>query len=138
MVEAGAGAPARWARARLLAAAFPVFAVNGCRRVSMAKICTEAGVSRGAFYSNFESVDKLFLALYEERAAELRHRVATVLPRARRAASGPRGRSLLVERLSRVTLSEPDGLLSSFESDVRTYAAVGLRWREFTAPRAGS
>ncbi|MFF9580484.1 TetR/AcrR family transcriptional regulator [Streptomyces achromogenes] len=108
-------------RARLLAAAFPVFAVNGYGRVSIAEICAKAGFSRGAFYSNFESVDELFLALYEERAAELRHRVATLLPRARTAASGPHDRSPLVEQLSRVMLSEPDRLL--FETDVRAYAA---------------
>ncbi|MFC5655821.1 TetR/AcrR family transcriptional regulator [Streptomyces nogalater] len=95
--------------------------MNGYGRVSIAEICADAGFSRGAFYSNFESVDELFLALYEERAAELRRRVATVLPHARTAASGSRDRSLLTEQLSRVMLSEPDRLL--FETDVRAYAA---------------
>ncbi|WP_373302068.1 MULTISPECIES: TetR/AcrR family transcriptional regulator [Streptomyces] len=98
-----------------------MFAVNGYGRVSIAEICAEAGFSRGAFYSNFESVDELFLALYEERAAELRRRVATVLPHACTAAPGSRDRSPLTEQLSRVLLSEPDRLL--FETDVRAYAA---------------
>ncbi|MCL3992064.1 helix-turn-helix domain-containing protein [Streptomyces lavenduligriseus] len=108
-------------RARLLAAAFQAFAVNGYGRVTIAEICAGAGFSRGAFFSNFESLDELFLALYEERAAELRRRVATVLPHARTTASGSRDRSLLTEQLSRVMLSEPDRLL--FETDVRAYAA---------------
>src|SRR5690606_3739844 len=55
-------------RTNLLAAAFTVFAAKGFGRVSIEEICEAAGYSRGAFYSNFASLDELFFALYRERA----------------------------------------------------------------------
>ena len=55
-------------RANLLSAAFAVFAAKGYGRVSIEEVCEAAGYSRGAFYSNFDSLDELFFALYQERA----------------------------------------------------------------------
>ncbi|MER5914396.1 TetR/AcrR family transcriptional regulator [Streptomyces sp. NPDC001982] len=55
-------------RARLLDAAFTVFAAKGFGRVSIEEVCEAAGFSRGAFYSNFATLDELFFALYRERA----------------------------------------------------------------------
>ncbi|MYW15704.1 TetR family transcriptional regulator, partial [Streptomyces sp. SID2955] len=55
-------------RARLLDAAFAVFAAKGFGRVSIEEVCEAAGFSRGAFYSNFATLDELFFALYQERA----------------------------------------------------------------------
>ena len=55
-------------RANLLDAAFAVFAAKGFGRVSIEEVCEAAGYSRGAFYSNFDSLDELFFALYQQRA----------------------------------------------------------------------
>lgn len=58
-------------RARLLAAALDVFAEEGFGRSSVEQVCERAGYTRGAFYSNFSSLDELFLAMWEERSAQL-------------------------------------------------------------------
>jgi len=50
-------------------AATTLFAERGFGQVSIEQICEAAGYTRGAFYSNFDSVDELFFALYSERAA---------------------------------------------------------------------
>lgn len=48
-----------------------MFAENGSTNVSVEAICTLAGYTRGAFYSNFSSVDDLFFALYQDRSAKV-------------------------------------------------------------------
>lgn len=53
---------------RLQAAALEVFAERGFRGASIEEICTRAGLSRGAFYSNFEDKEALFFALFDEHA----------------------------------------------------------------------
>ncbi|MFJ2550974.1 TetR/AcrR family transcriptional regulator [Microbacterium sp. NPDC087591] len=50
-------------RARLLDAAAQVFAEVGLDGASVEEVCDRAGFTRGAFYSNFESKDELFLTL---------------------------------------------------------------------------
>lgn len=50
-------------RARLLDAAAQVFAEVGLDGASVEAVCDRAGFTRGAFYSNFESKDELFLTL---------------------------------------------------------------------------
>jgi AcrR family transcriptional regulator len=66
-------------RARLLEAATTVFAERGFGQVSIEQITAAAGFTRGAFYSNFDSVEELFFALYEERAAVVAAQVAQAL-----------------------------------------------------------
>ena len=56
-------------REKLLAAAADVFAERGFGRATVEEICEHAGFSRGAFYSNFDSLDELFFALYSDRGA---------------------------------------------------------------------
>jgi AcrR family transcriptional regulator len=67
-------------RRRLLDAALHVFAEEGFGRSTVEQVCERAGYTRGAFYSNFSSLEELFLAMWEERAgrmvAELRARLA--------------------------------------------------------------
>lgn len=58
-------------RARLLDAAAEVFAEVGLDGASVEEVCERAGFTRGAFYSNFESKDELFLML-AGRVAEVR------------------------------------------------------------------
>ena len=54
-------------RARLLDAAEKVFVDRGFHAASVDEVAEEAGYSKGAVYSNFESKDELFLALLERR-----------------------------------------------------------------------
>lgn len=66
-------------RARLMEAAAQVIAEIGLEGASVEAICERAGFTRGAFYSNFESKDQLFLELTssvaEERLASVRERI---------------------------------------------------------------
>lgn len=66
-------------RARLLDAASQVFAEVGLDGASVEAVCERAGFTRGAFYSNFESKDELFLMLCgrvaDERLSAVRVRV---------------------------------------------------------------
>ncbi|MDQ4215693.1 helix-turn-helix domain-containing protein [Microbacterium capsulatum] len=67
-------------RARLLEAAAQVFAEVGLDGATVEAVCERAGFTRGAFYSNFESKDELFLELAgtvsAERLGAVRARVA--------------------------------------------------------------
>lgn len=58
-------------RQRLLDAALLVFGEEGFGRASVEDVCERAGYTRGAFYSNFSSLDELFLAMWEQRSATL-------------------------------------------------------------------
>lgn len=66
-------------RQKLLDAAAQVFAEVGLDAASVEAICERAGFTRGAFYSNFETKDELFLELVGrvalERVAAVRARV---------------------------------------------------------------
>ncbi|MCT9820744.1 TetR/AcrR family transcriptional regulator [Microbacterium sp. W1N] len=72
-------------RARLLDAAHEVFAEVGMDAASVETICERAGFTRGAFYSNFESKDELFIALVsqltEAKLEEVAVRVRDLGPR---------------------------------------------------------
>jgi AcrR family transcriptional regulator len=57
-------------RQRLLDAAAQVFAEVGLDAASVEAICDRAGFTRGAFYSNFETKDELFLELAGNVARE--------------------------------------------------------------------
>lgn len=65
-------------RQKLMDAAAQVFAEVGLDGASVEAICDRAGFTRGAFYSNFETKDELFLELAGNVA---RSRVATVRER---------------------------------------------------------
>lgn len=58
-------------RERLIDAAYDVFAEHGVRSASVEMISEQAGFTRGAFYSNFDSKEELFFAL-EARENRLR------------------------------------------------------------------
>ena len=64
-------------RQRLLDAAAEVFAARGFGRTSVEHVCEAAGFTRGAFYSNFTSLDELFLAMWEQRSEQLRSDLAS-------------------------------------------------------------
>jgi AcrR family transcriptional regulator len=66
-------------RARLLDAAFSVFAAQGFGGATIEDVCAAAGYTRGAFYSNFDTLDELFFALYQQRAEVIATQVAGAL-----------------------------------------------------------
>lgn len=68
-------------RRRLLTAAYEVFAEQGFGHASVERICERAGFTRGAFYSNFRSLDELFLAIWEQRSAAMLGDVRAALHR---------------------------------------------------------
>ncbi|MFI7389567.1 TetR/AcrR family transcriptional regulator [Streptomyces tendae] len=104
-------------RANLLDAAFAVFAAKGFGRVSIEEVCEAAGYSRGAFYSNFDSLDELFFALYRQRADLIAEQVSAAL-----ASDGP-GLDVpaAVERVTEVLLLDRDWLL--VKTDFLVHAA---------------
>lgn len=58
-------------RKRLLEAAQGMFSRKGYETASVADICGEAGVSKGAFYHHFDSKQAVFLALLETWLAQI-------------------------------------------------------------------
>jgi AcrR family transcriptional regulator len=66
-------------RANLVAAAFRVFADKGFGQVRIDDVCTAAGYTRGAFYSNFDSLEELFFTLYDESARLIAGQVTDAL-----------------------------------------------------------
>ncbi|MEU3663943.1 TetR/AcrR family transcriptional regulator [Streptomyces sp. NPDC032940] len=104
-------------RAKLLDAAFAVFAAKGFGRVPIEEVCEAAGYSRGAFYSNFASLDELFFALYRERAELIADQVSDAL-----ALDGPDlDVRAAVERVTEVLLLDRDWLL--VKTDFLVHAA---------------
>lgn len=67
-------------RTRLLQAAEKIFARDGFDAAKLEEIAADAGYTRGAFYSNFESKEDLFFAMLEQeitsRIENLRKHVA--------------------------------------------------------------
>jgi AcrR family transcriptional regulator len=57
--------------AALLDAARDVFAERGFHGSSIGEICERAGLTTGAFYSNYPSKDALFLALFDRHSQRL-------------------------------------------------------------------
>ena len=51
-------------------------------------VCERARYTRGAFYSNFDSLDELFFVLYQERAAAMTAEVTAALASEERPARG--------------------------------------------------
>jgi len=104
-------------RANLLDAAFAVFAAKGFGRVSIEEVCEAAGYSRGAFYSNFASLDELFFALYQQRAELIADQVSGAL-----ALDGP-GLDVraAVDRVTEILLLDRDWLL--VKTDFLVHAA---------------
>jgi AcrR family transcriptional regulator len=66
-------------RERLLDAAFSVFASKGFGRTRIEDICQASGYTKGAFYSNFDSLDGLFLALYRQHSQDAAQHTLRIL-----------------------------------------------------------
>lgn len=65
-------------RGALVAAAERLFARRRSTNVSIDELCAEAGFTRGAYYSNFSSMDEVFFAVYEQHAEKLLDRLEGV------------------------------------------------------------
>lgn len=65
-------------RQRLLNAAREVFAREGFGRSTVEQVCEAAGFTRGAFYSNFSSLDELFLEMWAQESALMLGRLREV------------------------------------------------------------
>jgi len=66
-------------RAQLIDAAAAVFARRGYVAASLDEVAEEAGLTKGAVYSNFESKEELFEAVIEDRLNEPMKDVAEVI-----------------------------------------------------------
>ncbi|MBF6332715.1 TetR/AcrR family transcriptional regulator [Nocardia transvalensis] len=93
-------------RQRLLDAAFDAFAAEGFGRCTVEQICERAGYTRGAFYSNFTSLEELFLAMWEQRSQRMLHEVTAVLEQNASAATVPDLRAGVARVLQAVPLDD--------------------------------
>lgn len=66
-------------RQRLIAAAVEAFAEQGFGATSVEQVCERAGFTRGAFYSNFTSLDELFLAAWSDQSERMIADLAALL-----------------------------------------------------------
>jgi AcrR family transcriptional regulator len=115
-------------RRRLIDAAFTQFAERGFGRTTVEDVCEAAGYTRGAFYSNFASLDELFSAVYDH----LSHEVVTAVAAAATAAweqPGPRpGVDEVVDAALAVMSADPRVMAVHYE-----FTAHALRHPEAAA-----
>ncbi|MCS5714684.1 TetR/AcrR family transcriptional regulator [Herbiconiux sp. CPCC 205716] len=71
-------------RKRLLEATQAILLDGGAAAVTVDSVTTRAGYTRGAFYSNFTSIDDLVFGLYGEHMAEVLDRLSTATERVAR------------------------------------------------------
>ncbi|MFI9381507.1 TetR/AcrR family transcriptional regulator [Kutzneria sp. NPDC052558] len=100
-------------KARLLRAAVEVLAERGYHASSIDEICTRAGYTRGAFYSNYSSKDELVVEVFDQYATQRRERLAAL------AASEVTPDTLARELLE---LNEQDSALSTVILEFRIHA----------------
>lgn len=90
-------------RRRLLDSAYETFCEVGFQATTIEAVCTRAGFTRGAFYSNFSSLEELLLALWERTAT-----TTAVAIRAQVAAIGSIDEPFETALAALVTLRAPD------------------------------
>jgi AcrR family transcriptional regulator len=94
-------------RARLLDAAERVFIRRGLQASSVEEIAAEAGFTRGAFYSNFQSKEELFVELLHARVYD---RYAQLAEESAQQPGGPRERLRWgIERVRELYEEEEEG-----------------------------
>lgn len=76
-------------RARLVRAAGELFDETGTTGAGVNDVCSRAGYTRGAFYSNFASMDELYLAVCDDRARALLDRLEAAIDERITARPGP-------------------------------------------------
>lgn len=110
-------------RSRLMDAAYEVFAEHGVRAASVEMIAERAAFTRGAFYSNFDSKEELFLALAhqknQERFDRLQSGFDAVLPQ-------------IAEATGTLSVSAVEPIVTAFldvEPDDRTWLLIEGEFR---------
>lgn len=110
-------------RQKLLDAAAQVFAEVGLDAASVEAICERAGFTRGAFYSNFETKDELFLELAgnvaRERVDAVRSRVAD-LERSGAFSGAPEDAFEIIQQVLDMSADDRMGVL--LMSEIRIHA----------------
>lgn len=104
---------------RLVDAAMAVFAERGVQGSSVERICERAGFTRGAFYSNFESVDELCLEVAQVEAERLSIAAEGAIRVGTRA---PRGDDPVARAIA-VFTAEGGGLGPLVNAELRLHAA---------------
>jgi AcrR family transcriptional regulator len=104
-------------RAKLIEAAFRVFADKGFGQVRIEDVCAAAGYTRGAFYSQFDSLEELFFTLYDDRA----HVIASQVTEALTVEDTTRGSEAVIDRVCATLLLDRDWLL--IKTDFLLHAA---------------
>jgi AcrR family transcriptional regulator len=66
-------------RAKLMHSAARLFCRRGLEQASVDEIATDAGYTKGAFYSNFKSKEELFLAMLDQKFGEHLERIEATL-----------------------------------------------------------
>ncbi len=103
--------------ARLVDAAFRVFADKGFGHVRIEDVCAAAGYTRGAFYSQFDSLEELFFTLYDQRATLISEQVGTAMA----SVDDPTDVPGTVDRIASTLLLDRDWLL--IKTDFLMHAA---------------
>jgi AcrR family transcriptional regulator len=118
-------------RARLLDAGERVFLRRGLQGSSVEEIAAEAGFTRGAFYSNFESKDELFVELLQDRVYR---QYAQMAEQAQEQPGTPRERLRWgIERVRDVQKGEDGNLLFRLWLECLTQAARDEEFRKLAA-----
>jgi AcrR family transcriptional regulator len=116
-------------RAKILAAARRVFERRGFHGASLDQVAREAGFTKGAVYSAFDSKADLFFALLAERAAERRAQIEGVV------GEGFEGEALVTEisrRFAQTVAAERDwwAVVIEFATVVARDEALRARYAE--------
>jgi AcrR family transcriptional regulator len=118
-------------RTRLLDAAERVFLRQGLQGSSVEEIATEAGFTRGAFYSNFKSKDELFVELLQSRVYR---RYAQMAEQAQEQPGTPRERLRWgIERIREMYEEEQGDWLFRLWLECLTQAARDDEFRKLAA-----
>jgi AcrR family transcriptional regulator len=118
-------------RSRLLDAAEHVFLRRGLEGSSVEEIAAEAGFTRGAFYSNFQSKDELFVELLQDRVYR---QYAEMAERAQEQPGTPRERLRWgIERVREVQEGEGGRWLFRLWLECLTKAARDEEFRKLAA-----
>jgi AcrR family transcriptional regulator len=118
-------------RQLLLGAAERVFLRRGLQGSSVEEIAAEAGFTRGAFYSNFDSKDELFVELLQDRVYR---QYAAMAEQAKEQPGTPRDRLRWgIERVRDVQRAEGGNVLFRLWLECLTQAARDEEFRKLAA-----
>lgn len=100
-------------------AAFEVFGEVGLDAASVEAICERAGFTRGAFYSNFESKDELFLDLVSEVAEQKLEAVTARVRQMKETGGVPANPASIVQQVVDVSMDSRQGVMLMSEIRIR-------------------